>query len=52
MVDDCKQGEIRFWNVDTREPLGAPLSAHDGYVGSVAFSPDGKILASSSVDGP
>ena len=47
---DCKQGEIRFWNVDTREALGEPLRAHDHYVAKVAFSPDGKILASSSLD--
>ncbi len=46
----ASKGEIRFWNVDTREALGAPLRAHDHYVVKVAFSPDGKILASSSVD--
>ena len=47
----CRKGEIRFWNVATREPLGPPLSAHDGYILSVAFSPDGKIFASSGSDG-
>ena len=31
--------------------IGAPLSGHAKVVDSVAFSPDGKILASGSADG-
>jgi WD40 repeat protein len=46
----CDQGEIRLWDVDTRQPLGQPLTDHAGGVTSVAFSPDGQMLASSSDD--
>ena len=46
----CRQGEIRLWDVATRQPLGAPLTGHTNWVNSVAFSPDGKLLASGSSD--
>ena len=39
-----------MWNVDTGQPLGAPLKAHSDAVGSVAFSPDGHRLATSGED--
>ncbi len=32
------------------QPLGAPLKGHEGGVMSVAFSPDGRRLASASED--
>ncbi|MBW4490632.1 MAG: CHAT domain-containing protein [Trichocoleus desertorum ATA4-8-CV12] len=44
----CDQGEIRLWNVATRKPLGQPLMEHTSAVYDLAFSPDGKILASGS----
>ena len=47
----CKQGEIRLWDVATRQPLGPPRKNPDSMVSSVAFSPDGKTLASSSDQG-
>jgi WD40 repeat protein len=39
-----------MWDVETRQPIGQPLSAHASAVFSVAFSPDGKLLASGSYD--
>ena len=42
---------VRLWDVKQRKLLGIPLTGHFGYVVSVAFSPDGNILASASLDG-
>jgi len=40
-----------LWNVATRRPIGGPLTGQSGQIASVAFSPDGKTLASGSSDG-
>ena len=41
---------IRLWDVATKENI-ARLKGHKDWVTSVAFSPDGTILASGSIDG-
>ena len=44
-------GIVRLWDVATRQQIGNPLTAHHwrGYR-AVAFSPDGKTLATGGAD--
>jgi WD40 repeat protein len=44
----CVEGEIRFWNVATQLLIEQPLAGHTDQILNVAFSPDGKTLASAS----
>jgi WD40 repeat protein len=41
----------RLWEVASRQPLGKPLEDPAGAMWRVAFSPDGKTLATSSEGG-
>lgn len=43
-------GQVRRWDVDTGEPLGA-FQGHSGGIRSVCFSPDGRLVAASGDDG-
>jgi WD40 repeat protein len=45
----CIQGEIKLWEVASGR-LVRSLTGHTGNVSSVAFSPDGRLLASGSWD--
>jgi len=45
---------VQLWNPATRRAVGAPIPADtspNGGVTGVAFSPNGKLLASASADG-
>ncbi len=44
-------GAVQLWDVTTGQQIGGPLSDDSGTVASVAFSPDGKTLATGSWDG-
>ncbi|HEY0380076.1 MAG TPA: TIR domain-containing protein [Pyrinomonadaceae bacterium] len=43
---ECRQDEIRLWNLDTGQLVSQPLTGHGAFIKMLAFSPDGKILAS------
>lgn len=45
-VDRCTQGKIRLWDASTHQPVGMAMAAHTAFVTQLAFSPDGKVLAS------
>ena len=44
-------GELRLWDVDSREQLGETLQPNDKAQQGVAFSPDGRSLATSAASG-
>ncbi|KAG9035697.1 hypothetical protein FS837_001847, partial [Tulasnella sp. UAMH 9824] len=41
---------VRLWDAETGAPIRGSLNGHDGPVNTVAFSPNGKFLASGSGD--
>jgi WD40 repeat protein len=48
----CLGGEIRIWDVDTKQIAGRPLTTtHDDWVNHLIFSHDGNILISGDLKG-
>ena len=50
MASAGADGTVRLWNLATGQPSGSPLQAGSAVHG-VAFSPDGKLVASGQADG-
>ncbi|HSR26329.1 MAG TPA: hypothetical protein VLW53_22425, partial [Candidatus Eisenbacteria bacterium] len=42
---------VTLWNARSHQQLGAPIKGPPGAVVSVAFSPDGRVLAGAGKDG-
>jgi len=42
--------EVRMWNTTTGQQIGKPFSGHGGLLTGMAFSPDGRTLATGSKD--
>ncbi|NJM28394.1 MAG: WD40 repeat domain-containing protein [Pseudanabaena sp. RU_4_16] len=49
-VSGSSDRTVRIWDAKTGEPIGKPLTGHDGLVTSVAFSPNGERIVSGSDD--
>jgi WD40 repeat protein len=46
----CPSGIIYLWDTKTGEEIGDPMIGHTSWINGLAFSPDGKMLASASTD--
>lgn len=44
----CNLGEIRLWDIGKKQIYGLPIQAHTSDVRALTFSPDNRILASTS----
>jgi WD40 repeat protein len=51
VAGSCLQGSVQVWEVATLHPVGIELTDHTFLVTGVAFSPDGKFVASASQRG-
>jgi WD40 repeat protein len=41
---------MRFWDLATGEEIGAPIAAHEDWIGALRFLPDGRTLVSTGGD--
>lgn len=48
--NNCIAGGLRLWDASSREPIGESLNAHQTWISSLAFHPDGNLLATGSWD--
>jgi WD40 repeat protein len=50
-IGNSNDGTVRLWDVATREQIGTTIDTEAGGVSGLAFSPDGRTLATSDGDG-
>ena len=50
ILDGSDDNTVRVWDVFSGQQVGETLEGHSDSVNSVAFSPDGKYIASGSDD--
>jgi WD40 repeat protein/serine/threonine protein kinase len=50
LISGNADNSLIIWDLETGQPVGAPLTGHTGSINSVAFRPDGKLIASASTD--
>ena len=43
-------GTIRLWDAQTGRPIGQPLKGHRDLINAIAFSPNGRYIASAGLD--
>jgi WD40 repeat protein/Flp pilus assembly protein TadD len=46
----CAEAELRLWDFHNRRLLGAPFRSHQSFLSGLAFSPNGRTLASAGSD--
>ncbi|MFB0833009.1 nSTAND1 domain-containing NTPase [Arthrobacter halodurans] len=51
VVSGDSGGSVQRWDAETGQPVGDPLTGHDGAVTAVAYGPDGRRIASAGADG-
>ena len=49
LVSVDMDGQLRYWDVATRRPIGAPIQAHNAAL-DATFGPNGTILATAGID--
>jgi len=50
LASASRDGTVRLWDMETQQQIGLLSHPHEHVVSSVAFSPDGKMLASAGVE--
>jgi WD40 repeat protein len=51
LVTANSQGTVFFWSLPSLRARGSSTTAHTSVVSSIAFSPDGRVMATGSFDG-
>jgi WD40 repeat protein len=50
LASGSEDGLLTFWNTIKAEPIGLPITAHDGSINALSFSMDGALVATGGSD--